>query len=71
MQMAMHRLEKDFYQLLSINREYLDPESVSGRSSRSLAARSSVFDLSEVEFRVAGESGQLRGGASLADLFGG
>ncbi|XP_062171539.1 exocyst complex component EXO70H1-like [Alnus glutinosa] len=60
MQMAMHRLEKEFYQLLSINRESLDPESVSARSSRSSAARSSVSDLSEDEsddeFRVAGES---------------
>ncbi|KAE8038973.1 hypothetical protein FH972_011430 [Carpinus fangiana] len=60
MQMAMHRLEKEFYQLLSINRACLDPESVSASSSRSSAARSSVSDLeddeSEDEFRAAGES---------------
>jgi len=59
MQMAIHRLEKDFYQLLSINREYLDPESVSAMLSRSSAARSSVSDLSEDEFQVVGEFGHL------------
>ncbi|XP_059430190.1 exocyst complex component EXO70H1-like [Corylus avellana] len=60
LQMAMHRLEKEFYQLLSINRAYLDPESVSVSSSRSSVARSSVSDLeddeSEDEFGVAGNS---------------
>ncbi|KAK6942903.1 Exocyst complex subunit Exo70, C-terminal [Dillenia turbinata] len=35
MQIAMKRLEKEFYQLLSSNREHLDPESVSARSTRS------------------------------------
>ncbi|KAG2673600.1 hypothetical protein I3760_13G099300 [Carya illinoinensis] len=60
MQMAMKRLEKEFYQILSSNRVCLDPESVSARSSRSSVARSSVSDLeddeSEDEFRVVGES---------------
>ncbi|KAF5447033.1 hypothetical protein F2P56_032614 [Juglans regia] len=62
MRMAMKRLEKEFYQILSDNREYLDPESVSvsTRSTRSSAARSSVSDLeddeSDEEFLVAGES---------------
>lgn len=60
MQMAMKRLQKEFYQILSVNREYLDAESVSVRSSRSSVARSSISDLSEDEseddFRVAGES---------------
>ncbi|XP_040992759.1 exocyst complex component EXO70H1-like [Juglans microcarpa x Juglans regia] len=60
MQMAMKRLEKEFYQILSANRARLDPESVSARSSRSSAARSSVSDLeddeSEDEFRAVGES---------------
>ncbi|XP_040992760.1 exocyst complex component EXO70H1-like [Juglans microcarpa x Juglans regia] len=62
MQMAVKRLEKEFYQILSDNREYLDTESVSvsTRSTRSSAARSSVSDLeddeSDEEFLVAGES---------------
>ncbi|KAF2300442.1 hypothetical protein GH714_013360 [Hevea brasiliensis] len=43
MQIAMKRLEKEFYQILKFNREYLDPESVSSHSSR--ASRSSVSDL--------------------------
>jgi exocyst complex protein 7 len=47
MVMAMHKLAKEFYQLLSINREYLDPD---------LVSRLSVFDLSKDEFRVAEES---------------
>ncbi|KAD4385053.1 hypothetical protein R6Q59_026665 [Mikania micrantha] len=41
MQIAMKRLEKEFYQILSANRDVLDSESVSNRSSR---ARSSVSD---------------------------
>ncbi|KAI3830091.1 hypothetical protein L1987_04224 [Smallanthus sonchifolius] len=39
MQVAIKRLEKEFYQILSANRDVLDSESVSNRSSR---ARSSV-----------------------------
>ncbi|KAI3830089.1 hypothetical protein L1987_04222 [Smallanthus sonchifolius] len=34
MQVAMKRLEKEFYQILSANRDVLDSESVSNRSSR-------------------------------------
>ncbi|KAI9122276.1 hypothetical protein K1719_006965 [Acacia pycnantha] len=34
MQMAMKRLQKEFYQILSMHRAHLDPESVSVRSSR-------------------------------------
>ncbi|XVE61808.1 hypothetical protein DITRI_Ditri06bG0068900 [Diplodiscus trichospermus] len=34
MQIAMKRLQKEFYQILSMNRAHLDPESVSTRSSR-------------------------------------
>ncbi|GKD87119.1 exocyst complex component EXO70H1-like protein [Tanacetum coccineum] len=41
MQVAMKRLEKEFYRILSSNRDYLDSESISNRSSR---ARSSVSD---------------------------
>ncbi|XP_030967594.1 exocyst complex component EXO70H1-like [Quercus lobata] len=47
MQLAMKRLEKEFYQILSVNRANLDPESVSVRSSRSSAARSSTSDFEE------------------------
>ncbi|KAJ4834002.1 hypothetical protein Tsubulata_039945 [Turnera subulata] len=43
MQIAMKRLEKEFYQILKSNRQYLDPESVSTSSVRS---RSSVTSLS-------------------------
>ncbi|KAJ0792075.1 putative exocyst complex component Exo70, cullin repeat-like-containing domain superfamily [Helianthus annuus] len=52
MQVAMKRLEKEFYQMLSANRDVLDSESVSNRSSR---ARSSVSDddnASEEDDRV-------------------
>ncbi|XP_065638012.1 exocyst complex component EXO70H1-like [Quercus suber] len=47
MQLAMKRLEKEFYQILSVNRANLDPESVSARSSISSAARSSTSDFEE------------------------
>ncbi|GJW34796.1 exocyst complex component EXO70A1-like protein [Tanacetum coccineum] len=57
MQIAMKRLEKEFYQILSLNRAQLDPESVSTRSSRT-SARSSLSDFideSDDEIRVAEE----------------
>lgn len=57
MQIAMKRLEKEFYQILSLNRAHLDPESVSTRSSRT-STRSSLSDFadeSDDEIRVAGE----------------
>ncbi|KAK4772866.1 hypothetical protein SAY87_027885 [Trapa incisa] len=45
MQMAMKRLQKELYQILSLNRSHLDPESVSVRSSRtSISTRSSASD---------------------------
>ncbi|KAG6678340.1 hypothetical protein I3842_14G076000 [Carya illinoinensis] len=62
MERDMKRLEKEFYQILSANRDHLDPESVSTRSSRSSASRSrlSISDLEddelEDELPVAGES---------------
>ncbi|KAL2250561.1 exocyst complex component EXO70A1-like [Sesamum indicum] len=43
MQIAMKRLEKEFYQILSMNRAQLDPESVSTRSLRT----SSTSDFEE------------------------
>ncbi|PSR98235.1 Exocyst complex component EXO70A1 like [Actinidia chinensis var. chinensis] len=58
MEIAMKRLQKEFYQILSMNRAHLDPESVSARSSRA-SARSSISDYEddgEDEIRIAGES---------------
>lgn len=60
MKTAMERLQKEFYQILSVNREYLYPESVSSvQSPMTISARSSVsdFELESVdEFRFANES---------------
>ncbi|XP_030462223.2 exocyst complex component EXO70H1-like [Syzygium oleosum] len=50
MQIAMKRLEKEFHHILSTNRNQLDPESISGRSSRG----SSTFDR-EIEEEYPGE----------------
>ncbi|XVF20136.1 hypothetical protein REPUB_Repub11eG0172500 [Reevesia pubescens] len=50
MQTAMKRLEKEFYQILKSNRDYLDPESVSTHSSsRPSVSRSSFSDFEEDE----------------------
>ncbi|XP_022755717.1 exocyst complex component EXO70H1-like [Durio zibethinus] len=50
MQTAMKRLEKEFYQILKSNRDYLDPESVSTHSStRPSGSRSSFSDFEEDE----------------------
>ena len=59
MQLAMKRLEKEFYQILSVNRANLDPESVSARSSRS----------STSDFEESGESeeDEFRFGTELDD----
>ncbi|KAL2514438.1 exocyst subunit exo70 family protein H4 [Forsythia ovata] len=46
MQIAMKRLQKEFYQILSMNRAHLDPESVSTRSS-STSFLSSISDYGE------------------------
>ncbi|RWR76853.1 exocyst complex component EXO70B1-like protein [Cinnamomum micranthum f. kanehirae] len=43
MQTAIKRLEKEFYQILAANRDHLDPESVSARSSTA-TTRSSTSD---------------------------
>ncbi|KAL3653125.1 hypothetical protein CASFOL_002806 [Castilleja foliolosa] len=48
MKMAINRLEKEFYVILSSNRKNLDSESVSSRSSR-VSARSSVSEFLEDE----------------------
>ncbi|XVE79653.1 hypothetical protein DITRI_Ditri14bG0075400 [Diplodiscus trichospermus] len=50
MQTAMKLLEKEFYQILKSNKTYLDPESVSTRSSsRPSVSRSSFSDFEEDE----------------------
>ncbi|XWS53185.1 hypothetical protein CRYUN_Cryun11dG0136200 [Craigia yunnanensis] len=50
MQTAMKRLEKEFYQMLKSNKDYLDPESVSTHSSfRPSVSRSSFSDFEEEE----------------------
>ncbi|CAI9783225.1 unnamed protein product [Fraxinus pennsylvanica] len=46
MQIAMKRLQKEFYQILSMNRAHLDPESVSTRSSRT-SIHSSISDYGD------------------------
>jgi exocyst complex protein 7 len=64
MEIAMKRLKKEFYQILSMNRAQLDPESVSTRSSRAsnVSTRSSTSDYDEDgdgeedEIRAVGES---------------
>ncbi|XP_004505905.1 exocyst complex component EXO70H1 [Cicer arietinum] len=60
MQLAMKTLQKEFYQILSANREHLDPETVSNSNRSSTDRRSSVSDyedeISDDEFRVAGNT---------------
>ncbi|KAG4913338.1 hypothetical protein AAZX31_19G160700 [Glycine max] len=76
MQMAMKRLKKEFYQILSMNRAHLDPESVSARSSRTSANSSASdydddFAAEDDDIRAAGDSisevEQVSSGA-MADL---
>lgn len=55
MQIAVKRLEKEFYVILSANRKNLDSESVSGRSSRA-SARTSISDFYEDEVSEEEES---------------
>ncbi|WCJ41168.1 exocyst subunit exo70 family protein H7 [Euphorbia peplus] len=47
MQLAMKRLEREFYQILKTNRDYLDGESVSSHASSSRASVSEFDDESE------------------------
>ncbi|XP_057480029.1 exocyst complex component EXO70H1-like [Actinidia eriantha] len=65
MQMAMTRLEKEFYRILSTNRNYLDPESVSSRSSRA-SPRSSSSDFDEDASEELGDL--LSEGERVSDL---
>ncbi|KAL4189150.1 hypothetical protein AMTRI_Chr08g164070 [Amborella trichopoda] len=57
METAMKRLEKEFYQILASNRDHLDPESVSGRSSaRASTSDSEPNDSEDDEIQRADES---------------
>ncbi|XP_030503547.2 exocyst complex component EXO70H1 [Cannabis sativa] len=58
METAMKRLQKEFYQILSSNRQYLDPESVSSHSSRAstISSYSDFEDELEDELRATTES---------------
>ncbi|KAE8725102.1 hypothetical protein F3Y22_tig00009009pilonHSYRG00044 [Hibiscus syriacus] len=60
LQIAMKRLQKEFYQILSMNRAHLDPESVSTRSSRT-STKSCLSDYDydfspDNEIRAVGDS---------------
>ncbi|CAI9091535.1 OLC1v1026591C1 [Oldenlandia corymbosa var. corymbosa] len=58
MKMAMQRLEHEFYQILSANKAYLDPESVSSHSSRlSSTSNDEIEDFSsDNEIQRVGEA---------------
>ncbi|CAH8389694.1 unnamed protein product [Eruca vesicaria subsp. sativa] len=58
MQIAMTRLEKEFFQILSSNRDKLDPESVSGQSSTSTNSEfeDDFDDEDDFEMKKAGNS---------------
>ncbi|KAF7804529.1 exocyst complex component EXO70H1-like [Senna tora] len=57
MQMAMKRLQKEFYQILSMNRAHLDPESVSIRSSRTSISTSDYDEIdADDDDQAAGDS---------------
>ncbi|EPS72115.1 hypothetical protein M569_02643, partial [Genlisea aurea] len=49
MRIAMKRLQKEFYQILSMNRAHLDSDSVSARSSRTSTTASSLSSDSDYE----------------------
>ncbi|XP_039136742.1 exocyst complex component EXO70H1-like [Dioscorea cayenensis subsp. rotundata] len=56
MQTAMRRLEREFYQILSANRDRLDPESISTQSSNSsVSVASDGGDDADEELRAAGD----------------
>ncbi|KAF2318657.1 hypothetical protein GH714_009602 [Hevea brasiliensis] len=57
MQIAMKRLEKELYQILSAHRDQLDPESLSGLSSDGSSNFEDDDEIgSEEEIKIAGES---------------
>lgn len=65
MQIAMKRLEHEFYRILSKNRDALDPESISGRSSD----RSSYVDDEEEEEEGSEDEDELkRAGETITEV---
>ncbi|XP_073276537.1 exocyst complex component EXO70H1-like [Primulina huaijiensis] len=57
MQIAMKRLQKEFYQILSMNRAHLDPDSVSTRSSRvSTRSSTSGYEDDDDDIRIVNKS---------------
>ncbi|KAK1286422.1 hypothetical protein QJS10_CPB20g00851 [Acorus calamus] len=59
MESAMKRLQKEFYQILSVNRDRLDPESVSARSS--LTSLNSLDDpRSDFEDDIGGSDDEIK-----------
>ncbi|KAK4281426.1 hypothetical protein QN277_012920 [Acacia crassicarpa] len=67
MQMAMKRLQKEFYQILSINRAFLDPESLSTVSRSSTSVSSTISD-SVIEDATAPEDDVRVAGDSISEL---
>lgn len=68
MRTAMKHLEKEFYRLLKANRRVLDPESVSGWSSRSSGSASGSESDGELDPQSSSELGnESRGGGGDAD----
>ncbi|PIA38868.1 hypothetical protein AQUCO_02700220v1 [Aquilegia coerulea] len=59
MEIAMKRLEKEFYQILASNRDFLDPESISGRNS-SYASRSTTASYSDLEDDIGSEVDEIQ-----------
>ncbi|KAL4587632.1 hypothetical protein LXL04_000504 [Taraxacum kok-saghyz] len=70
MQIAMKRLEKEFYQILSANRDVLDSESVSNHSSRPISSVSDDDDVSEEDDRISSSGNTVSDGerASVSEL---
>ncbi|KAL2470435.1 exocyst subunit exo70 family protein H7 [Abeliophyllum distichum] len=66
MQIAMKRLEKEFYSILSSNRYVLDAESVSSRNSVA-STRSSISDFLEDEVLEEDESIQTRRTSAISE----
>ncbi|XP_020224817.1 exocyst complex component EXO70H1 [Cajanus cajan] len=65
MQLAMNRLQMEFYRILTQNRDNLDPESVASTDRRSSSVSDDDDDFSEDDFRFAGDSVST---VAMADL---
>ncbi|KAI3788119.1 hypothetical protein L2E82_00791 [Cichorium intybus] len=66
MQVAMKRLEKEFYQILSANRDVLDSESVSNRSPRARSSVSDDDDASEEDDRISSSGNTVSDGERVS-----